>query len=200
LTPIDFFLLIDCPGTDPSHYSVKGYVTNEKFFPNETALREAFNAGELAQEYVQTRDMSWTDVDYKPEMGVRALEERFAPTSLELGGKRYQVDPEAQYVEYMGFSFYIAFSRTLGIMFYDIKYKGDRIMYELSLQEALAQYAGNQASRPQLSIYSLAHKPLAQSGQYRIPRYILQFGNRLGCSHRGLRLSIRLHTLECDIP
>ncbi|KIW99388.1 uncharacterized protein Z518_11376 [Rhinocladiella mackenziei CBS 650.93] len=144
LTPIDFYLLIDCPGTDPSHYSVKGYVTNEKFYPDEASLRAAFEAGEIAQTYVQTKDTDWTLVDYKPELGVRALEEHFAPSSLELGGKRYKLDANEQYIEYMGFSFYLSFSRTLGIMFYDIKFQGERILYELSLQEALAQYAGYQ--------------------------------------------------------
>jgi primary-amine oxidase len=44
----------------------------------------------------------------------------------------------------MGWSYYISYTRTFGIMFYDIKFKGERILYELSLQEALAQYAGNQ--------------------------------------------------------
>ncbi|RVX72969.1 hypothetical protein B0A52_03322 [Exophiala mesophila] len=144
LVPIDFYLLLDCSGTDPSHYSVKGYVTNSQFYPDETSLREAFEAGTLAQEYQQTRDQSWTQVNHKPEQGTRELEERFAPTSLELGGKRYGIDAEAKYIEYLGFSFYVSFSRTLGIMFYDIKFKGERIIYELSMQEALAQYAGNQ--------------------------------------------------------
>lgn len=144
LTPIDFFLLIDCPGTDPSHYSIRGFVTNEKYYPDEASLRAAFEAGDIAQTYVQTKDTDWTVVDYKPELGTRPLEDQFAPASIELGGKRYQVDPDAQYVSYMGWTFYMSFSRTLGIMFYDIKFKGERILYELSLQEALAQYAGNQ--------------------------------------------------------
>ena len=146
LSPIDFYLLVDCPGTDPSHYSVKGFVTNEKFYPDEASLRSAFESGDVAEHFNQPEDPSWTDVDYKPEMGVRALEDRFAPSSIELGGKRYQLDPEAQYVEYMGFSFYLSFSRTLGIMFHNIKFKGERILYELSLQEAMAQYAGYQVS------------------------------------------------------
>ena len=144
LTPIDFFLLIDCPGTDPSHYSVKGFVTQEQFFPSATALRTAFESGVLAQAYAQPEDTDWALVDYKPELGVRALEDQFAPNSIELGGKRYLLDAENQYVEYMGWSFYMSFTRTLGIMFYDIKFKGERIIYELSLQEALAQYGGNQ--------------------------------------------------------
>ncbi|KAF2835503.1 primary-amine oxidase [Patellaria atrata CBS 101060] len=144
MTPLDFFLLIDCTGTDPSKYFVKGFVTNERFFATEAELRAAFEAGEIAQEYDQTLDASWALVDYKPEMGVRELEERFAPNSIELGGKRYKLDKEQQYIEYMGWSFYMSFTRTLGIMFYDIKFKGERILYELSLQEATAQYGGNQ--------------------------------------------------------
>ncbi|KAH7075705.1 copper amine oxidase [Paraphoma chrysanthemicola] len=144
MTPLDFFLLLDCTGTDPSLYKMKGFVTGEKFYPTIVALRSAFNAGELGMEYDQTKDADWALVDYKPELGVRALEEKLAPATLEIGGKRYKVDETNQYVEYMGWSFYIAFSRTLGVMFYDIKFKGERILYELSMQEATAQYGGNQ--------------------------------------------------------
>ncbi|KAH4225734.1 amine oxidase [Parastagonospora nodorum] len=144
MTPLDFFLLIDCTGTDPSLYKMKGFVTGEKFYPTISALRTAFEAGELGMEFDQTLDADWAMVDYKPELGVRDLEDRLAPATLEIGGKRYKVDEKNQYVEYMGWSFYIAFSRTTGIMFYDIKFKGERILYELSLQEATAQYGGNQ--------------------------------------------------------
>lgn len=43
----------------------------------------------------------------------------------------------------MDFSFYIAFSRDTGMTLFDIKYKGERIIYELGLQEAIAHYAGH---------------------------------------------------------
>lgn len=144
MTPLDFFLLIDCTGTDPSLYEMKGFVTGEKFYPTIAELRSAFEAGELGMEYDQTLDFDWALVDYKPELGVRELEQKMAPATLEIGGKWYKVDETNQYVEYMGWSFYIAFSRTLGVMFYDIKFKGERILYELSMQEATAQYGGNQ--------------------------------------------------------
>jgi primary-amine oxidase len=140
MTPLDFFLLLDCTGTDPSLYKLKGFVTNEKLFPTISALRTAFEAGELAMEYDQSLDADWALVNYKPELGKRDLEERLAPATLEIGGKRYKLDKENQYVEYMGWTFYMSFSRTLGIMFYDIKFKGERILYELSMQEATAQY------------------------------------------------------------
>jgi primary-amine oxidase len=144
MTPLDFFLHIDCTGTDPSLYKMKGFVTGEKFYPSIAALRRAFEAGELGMEFDQTADADWALVNYKPELGVRELEDRLAPATLEIGGKRYKVDEKNQYVEYMGWSFYVAFSRTLGVMFYDIRFKEERILYELSMQEATAQYGGNQ--------------------------------------------------------
>jgi primary-amine oxidase len=140
LTPLDFYLLIDCTGTDPSLYFLKGFVTNEKFYTSVADLRAAFEVGQIAMNYDQTMEADWALVNYKPEMGVRELEERLAPSTLEIGGKRYKLDKENQYVEYMGWSFYMSFSRTLGIMLYDIKFKGERILYELSMQEATAQY------------------------------------------------------------
>ena len=41
----------------------------------------------------------------------------------------------------MDFSFYISFSRDTGVQLNNIKYKGERIIYELALQEAVAHYA-----------------------------------------------------------
>ena len=41
------------------------------------------------------------------------------------------------------FSFYVSFSRDSGLRLFDIKYRGERIVYELGLEEAIAHYAGN---------------------------------------------------------
>jgi primary-amine oxidase len=82
LTPLDFFLLINCTGTDPSLYSMRGFVTGEKYYTSIEALRTAFNAGELAMEYDQSLDADWALVDYKPELGKRELEERLAAKDI----------------------------------------------------------------------------------------------------------------------
>lgn len=144
VTPIDFYIILDITGTDISKYTLRGYVTNTKFFKTADELRKAFEAGEIISEFPQTRDQEWALLKAVPEMGVRDLDDRIAPQSIEIGGKRYKLDRENQYVEFMGWSFYMSFTRILGLMFYDIKFKGERIIYELSLQEAAAQYAGNQ--------------------------------------------------------
>lgn len=42
----------------------------------------------------------------------------------------------------MDWSFYIAFRRDTGLRLYDIKFRGERIIYELGMEEAAAHYAG----------------------------------------------------------
>ena len=41
----------------------------------------------------------------------------------------------------VGFSFYVGFTRDTGMQLHNIEYQGQRIIYELGLQEALAHYA-----------------------------------------------------------
>lgn len=53
------------------------------------------------------------------------------------------IDEEQSFISWMGFSFNFSFSQVNGIALYDIRLDGERIFYELSLQEALAYYAGN---------------------------------------------------------
>ena len=57
---------------------------------------------------------------------------------------RFNVDTRQKFVEWMGFSFYMTFTEDAGMTLYDIRFKGERIIYELSMQEAAAQYGGNQ--------------------------------------------------------
>ncbi|KAK3317348.1 copper amine oxidase [Cercophora scortea] len=189
LAPIDLFVLLDVTGTDASKYFLKGIVTNSRFFPTVADLRKAYEAGELKSEFPQTRNTDWGLLNYKPEMGVRDLEDRLAPQSIELGGKRYKLDTEQQYVEFMGWSFYMSFSRTLGIQFFDIRFKGERVLYELSLQEAAAQYAGYQpkAANTALCIFE------ADSG-YPLARHRTGASNDYGFSRLASVKGSALHT------
>ena len=41
----------------------------------------------------------------------------------------------------VGFSFYVGFTRDLGMQLHNVEFQGKRIIYELGLQEALAHYA-----------------------------------------------------------
>jgi len=52
------------------------------------------------------------------------------PMSVETS-KRYSVDKDNHYASWMDFSFYLAFDRDNGLKFFNIEYKGERIIYEL---------------------------------------------------------------------
>ena len=63
--------------------------------------------------------------------------------SVQPYGPRYKLDKKQQYVKWFGFEFYLATSPAQGLMLYDIRFKGERVIYELGLQEAMSHYAGN---------------------------------------------------------
>lgn len=42
----------------------------------------------------------------------------------------------------MGWQTYFQFNNEAGLSFFDMKFKGDRVVYELALQDSLAYYGG----------------------------------------------------------
>ena len=52
-------------------------------------------------------------------------------------GPRYEVDKKQQFVDYQGWEFYISFDWSTGLQFFDIKFKGEQIIYELGVEECV---------------------------------------------------------------
>jgi primary-amine oxidase len=65
------------------------------------------------------------------------------PISKSQGRERFKLDIEENFVSWMDFSFYFSVSPDLGLSLFDIRYKNKRVIYELSLQEALTHYTGS---------------------------------------------------------
>ena len=61
----------------------------------------------------------------------------------EPSGKRFNIT--GNHIDYLGWSFYIGTRPSTGLQFYDVNFKGERIVYEMGLQDSTAQYTG---SRP----------------------------------------------------
>ncbi|KAK8023656.1 Primary amine oxidase- lung isozyme [Apiospora rasikravindrae] len=86
-------------------------------------------------------DGSWTDTeDFDAHPDGRELP---TPISIQPLGPRYKLDRKERYVSWFGFEFYFTSTQATGISIYDVRFKGQRVMYELSLQEAMAHYAGD---------------------------------------------------------
>lgn len=86
-------------------------------------------------------DGPWTDTEnFEAKPAGRELP---PPISIQPYGGRYKLDKQEKFVSWFGFEFYITTAQATGLTLYDIRFKGERVMYELGLQEAMAHYAGD---------------------------------------------------------
>lgn len=142
LLPLGLCFKADLTGRDPAQWQLEGWLYNNIYYDTTDDFRLAFNSPDFVRLGANV-DGPWTSTGQQgPVMPLDTLP---PPAPLALGGSRYSLDREQKYVTWMDFSFYIGFSRDTGLALYDIRFKGERIIYELGLQEALAHYAGNHA-------------------------------------------------------
>lgn len=66
-----------------------------------------------------------------------------APVMVQPGGPRFRIDEKERFISWMGFEFFISTSSDTAVSLHDIRFKGDRVIYEVGLQEALSHYAGD---------------------------------------------------------
>ncbi|WVQ80316.1 hypothetical protein IAT38_002421 [Cryptococcus sp. DSM 104549] len=144
LFPVDLYTYFDISGTDPSEWKVLRMVYNNQVFPSPAAFREAWESGSLkrSKKPELDRKSTWATRSREGKGSRRDLDERAGPRSVSFDGLRFRVDQDEQYITWMGFSFYLGFERDMGLNLWDIHFRGERIIYEISPQEAMAQYSG----------------------------------------------------------
>lgn len=140
LLPLGLYFKSDVTGRDPSKWKLEGWLYNDIFYETTEAFREAYYTPGFVKLGANVEG-DWARTDQRGKSPPQDKKE--PPIAVAPGGTRFSVDQEGQYVSWMDFSFYVAFSRDSGVSLFDIKYKGQRVLYELGMQEALAHYAGN---------------------------------------------------------
>ncbi|KAK0321282.1 hypothetical protein LTR82_007734 [Friedmanniomyces endolithicus] len=140
LLPLGLFLKTDVTGRDPANWKFEGWLYNDIFYPTTADFRKAYWSGNFTKLGANVEG-NWARTDQQGP--VPPMDTASPPSAIAPSGARYSVDQARKYVEWMDFSFYIGFTRDTGLALYDIRHKGQRIIYELKLQEALAHYAGN---------------------------------------------------------
>ncbi|KAI8852336.1 copper amine oxidase [Chytridium lagenaria] len=134
--------LFDHSGPDPSAWKPVFHVYENQSSKPSTDLTAAYKNGTLqAPRKYQEESEDWSSM--KSDGPIRKNDDKPGPRSSNVSGKRYLVDPKQRYIEWMGWSFYIRFNRDTGVALFDVKFKGERIAYEVTLAAALAQYSGS---------------------------------------------------------
>ncbi|KAH7312423.1 copper amine oxidase [Stachybotrys elegans] len=131
------------PVTDSTKFMPLTYVNHGKYeltgrCDDANATR---NANTSKRDDIHRR---WPTIPYDEEMTWNQEQlphdHKAPPVAILPEGPRYEFDPEQNYVSWMDFTFFLGHGPA-GISLHDIRFKGQRVIYELAMQEALAHYA-----------------------------------------------------------
>ncbi|KAI1502075.1 copper amine oxidase [Biscogniauxia marginata] len=140
LLPQGIYASVDASSANTSDWTVGDWYYNGIIYSSVDEFREATKRPDFLKTPPNV-DGPWTDTeDFDTHPDGRELP---PPVSIQPYGPRYKLDKSEKYVSWFGFEFYFTSTQATGVSLFDIRFKGQRVMYELSLQEALAHYAGD---------------------------------------------------------
>ncbi|XP_062588975.1 putative amine oxidase [copper-containing] [Saccostrea cucullata] len=138
LHPVDFAVLVDM---DDLRYSIEKVWFNEHAFDTIDSLVMQYNRNTMQKNPIlfpymtdslfsklRRRNSEFSETPQRP------------PISIEPDGRRYSIN--GQHVKYMNWEFDFRMSSTRGPQLYDIRFRNNRIVYELALQEMSVFYSG----------------------------------------------------------
>uniref|UniRef100_A0A3B4EXV6 Amine oxidase n=1 Tax=Pundamilia nyererei TaxID=303518 RepID=A0A3B4EXV6_9CICH len=129
--PVGFEILLHHESLNMSQWRIEKLFYNGKYFDSVEELQRAYDNGSVKK------------IVYKESPDYGSLKPRSKP--LQIGpqqfyseGARYSVSNN--HVLYLDWSFAFGLSSLTGMKVFDVRFKGERIAYELSVQEAMSVY------------------------------------------------------------
>nr|AND62510.1 copper-containing amiloride-sensitive amine oxidase [Oryzias sinensis] len=139
--PVGFEVLINHQDLDPERWTVEKVWYNSKYFDSVEELVEKYESGEVEKVKLPEHDDNDLYSTYIPRGHSNTPTNIHGPKLVEPQGHRYHIDQN--FVEYAGWSFAYRVRSSAGLQIFDLRFNGERIAYEISLQEAIAFYSGD---------------------------------------------------------
>jgi len=139
--PVGFEVLINHRDLDPDKWTVEKVWYNSRYFDSVEELVEQYESGGVEKLQLPDHDVNDLYSTYIPRGQSSTPTDIHGPKLVEPQGHRYFIDHN--FVEYAGWSFAYRVRSSAGLQVFDLRFKGERIAYEISLQEAIAFYAGD---------------------------------------------------------
>ena len=140
LHPLGFEMQIDHHSVDPSEWTVTRVVYNGQMFATVDRLLEAYRAGGVMKLHLHMDQFDAEYSSYKRRGPGHYDVPRQGPRLYEPEGRRFSVD--GQHVQYFGWNLNFRIRTSTGLQLFDVRFQGERIAYEISLQEATVFYTG----------------------------------------------------------
>nr|XP_046271504.1 retina-specific copper amine oxidase [Scatophagus argus] len=129
--PVGFEVLVNHESVNESQWTVERLLYNGQYFNTTEELQQKYDQGSIKKiVYKESPDYGSLKPKQKP---LQVGPQQFYPE-----GKRYSVSNN--HVLYMDWSFAFGLSSLTGMRVFDVRFKGERIAYELSVQEAMSVY------------------------------------------------------------
>ncbi|XP_032934606.1 membrane primary amine oxidase-like isoform X2 [Catharus ustulatus] len=135
--PVGLEVLVDHSSLDISQWAVSRVFYNGQYYRDMAQLESAYVQGRISVEKVRKAPRDGDFSSMKPRAAAAAL----FPVQFEPQGPRYSV--RNNHVRFQGWSFAFGMSVSTGLRLFDIRHKGERVAYEISVQEALSVYGSN---------------------------------------------------------
>ncbi|XP_047427585.1 primary amine oxidase, liver isozyme-like [Mugil cephalus] len=129
--PVGFEVLLNHESVNESQWRVDRVFYNGKYFDSLEELQHQYDSGSVKKiVYKKSPDYSSLKPKTKPL--------QIGPQQFYAEGKRYSV--KDNHVLYLDWSFAFGLNSLTGMRVFDVRFKGERIVYELSVQEAMSVY------------------------------------------------------------
>ncbi|XP_071584802.1 amine oxidase [copper-containing] 3-like isoform X1 [Heliangelus exortis] len=135
--PVGLEVLVDHSSLDISQWAVSRVFYNGQYYRDMAQLESAYVQGRIRVEKVRKVPQDGEFSSMKPRAPPAAL----FPLQYEPQGPRYSV--RNNHVLFQAWSFAFGMSGSRGLRLFDIRHKGERVAYEISVQEALSVYGSN---------------------------------------------------------
>ncbi|XP_059812488.1 membrane primary amine oxidase-like [Hypanus sabinus] len=136
LHPLGFELLVDHSSVNISEWNVKKVFYNGQYFDSIDELVKQYNRGSVQKIDIKGKASNPNYASLKP----RKKFEFFGPLQYEPQGQRYYI--LHNHIRYFDWDFAFRHSSALGLQLFDIRFKKERLAYELSIQELAVTYGG----------------------------------------------------------
>ncbi|NXL68897.1 AOC1 oxidase, partial [Chordeiles acutipennis] len=143
LHPVGLELLVDHRDPDPRRWAVQQLWYNGRYFSSPQELAESYERGTLAVVHLPEPPSQQLFSSYEP----RGRFSTGTPTEVhgakvcEPQGRRYRL--RGNRLEYGGWSLAFRLRSSAGLQLFDLRFNGERVAYEVSVQEAVAFYGGH---------------------------------------------------------
>lgn len=129
--PVGFEVLVNHESVNESNWRVERVLYNGQYFNSVEELKDKYDKDGIKRiTYKETPDYGSLKPRRKPL--------QLGPQLFNAEGKRYSVSNN--HVLYMDWSFAFGLSSLTGMRVFDVRFKNERILYELSVQEAMSVY------------------------------------------------------------